>query len=102
MQWFERAKRLSKSRGITYKNIAEVLGITEAAVGHYMNGRREPTLNDFVKIAELLGETMESLYSGQKAISQKITEQFESLSIEQQADIRAAIRVLAAANRSPK
>jgi transcriptional regulator with XRE-family HTH domain len=41
--------------GVTQKMLAKALGCTRGAIGHYLAGRREPTLERFEIIAETLG-----------------------------------------------
>lgn len=44
MKWYDLAKSLMKSQGITQEQLAEHLGITKGAVSHWLNARREPSL----------------------------------------------------------
>lgn len=52
--WFDRAKECMKLAGISQEKIADVLGCTRGAVGHYLSGRRNPTLSQLETIAGLL------------------------------------------------
>ncbi len=36
---------LRKEKGLSQREMAEILGITHVAVGYYENGKREPTLS---------------------------------------------------------
>ncbi|WP_445083930.1 helix-turn-helix domain-containing protein [Candidatus Vondammii sp. HM_W22] len=45
--WFDRAKECMKLAGVSQGTIAEALGCTRGAVGHYLSGRRNPTLSQF-------------------------------------------------------
>lgn len=47
-------KTLRKNRKITQEELAEILGITRAAVSIYERGLANPTLETFVKICEVL------------------------------------------------
>lgn len=45
MKWYDLAKEKMKSLGITQEVLAERLGVTKGAVSHWLNGRREPSLD---------------------------------------------------------
>ncbi|MEQ1977707.1 helix-turn-helix domain-containing protein [Xenorhabdus sp. SGI240] len=55
MNWFDMAKDQMKVLGITYDKLAEHLGITRGAVGHWLNGRREPSLKEIAAILDFIG-----------------------------------------------
>ncbi|HAS0803294.1 TPA: LexA family transcriptional regulator [Enterobacter roggenkampii] len=55
MKWYELAKDLMKGRGVSQETLAEHLGITKGAVSHWLNARREPSLEDIAKIMTYLG-----------------------------------------------
>ncbi|WP_323865738.1 helix-turn-helix domain-containing protein [Xenorhabdus cabanillasii] len=55
MNWFDIAKDQMKVLGITYDKLAEHLGITRGAVGHWLNGRREPSLKEIAAILDFIG-----------------------------------------------
>lgn len=55
MKWYELAKDLMKRRGISQETLAEHLGLTKGAVSHWLNARREPSLQDIAKIMAYLG-----------------------------------------------
>jgi transcriptional regulator with XRE-family HTH domain len=54
--------------GVTQDQLAQELGVTRGAVGHYLNGRREPSLEQMaiiarklnMTVAELLGESVKT------------------------------------------
>ncbi len=52
--WRDRARDLLFERGLTHQEIADALGVTRGAVGHWLCGRREPTLTQFVEICTAL------------------------------------------------
>lgn len=54
LNWFDRAKERMKLAGVSQEKIADVLGCTRGAVGHYLSGRRNPTLSQLETIAGLL------------------------------------------------
>ncbi|PHM68146.1 helix-turn-helix domain-containing protein [Xenorhabdus kozodoii] len=55
MNWFDIAKDRMKVDGITYDKLAEHLGITRGAIGHWLNGRREPSIKEIAMILDFLG-----------------------------------------------
>ncbi|CDG98490.1 LexA family repressor/S24 family protease (fragment) [Xenorhabdus bovienii str. puntauvense] len=55
MTWFDMAKDQMKVVGITYDKLAEHLGVTRGAVGHWLNGRREPSLKEIAAILGFIG-----------------------------------------------
>lgn len=60
-QWHIRARHLIKERGLRYIDVAQALGVTESAVGHYLNGRREPTIAIMRKLAAMCGISLSEL-----------------------------------------
>lgn len=55
MNWFDIAKDQMKVAGITYDKLAEHLGVTRGAIGHWLNGRREPPLKEIAAILDFIG-----------------------------------------------
>lgn len=55
MKWFDVAKIRMRDTGITQETLAEHLGMTKGAVSHWLNARREPSINDIAKILNFLG-----------------------------------------------
>ncbi|PHM45597.1 helix-turn-helix domain-containing protein [Xenorhabdus miraniensis] len=55
MNWFDMAKDRMKVDGITYDKLAEHLGMTRGAIGHWLNGRREPSVKDIAAILDFIG-----------------------------------------------
>lgn len=45
-------KELRKEKGITQKEIAKELNITDRTYGHYETGKREPTIDTLINIAD--------------------------------------------------
>uniref|UniRef100_A0A1A9ZEC7 HTH cro/C1-type domain-containing protein n=1 Tax=Glossina pallidipes TaxID=7398 RepID=A0A1A9ZEC7_GLOPL len=54
-KWSELVRHRMKERGVTRERIANMLGKTPGAVGHWLNGRREPSLTDIASIFQILG-----------------------------------------------
>lgn len=53
--WHDLAKARLSSMGMTQAELSEKLGITQGAMGHWLNGRRNPSLAEVGKIFEILG-----------------------------------------------
>ncbi len=54
MKWTDLAKDKMKELGISQEKLGELIGKTQGAVGHWLNGRREPSLDDIAKIMRAL------------------------------------------------
>ena len=55
MKWYDVAKSRMKDLEITQEKLAEHLEITKGAVSHWLNARREPSIEDIAKILRFLG-----------------------------------------------
>lgn len=53
-KWSELARYRMKERGVTRERVANMLGKTPGAVGHWLNGRRGPSLTDIASIFQIL------------------------------------------------
>lgn len=53
--WRDLAKARMKELNITQEKLAEVLGKTQGGVGHWLNGRRTPSLEEIGAILQYLG-----------------------------------------------
>lgn len=54
-EWYEIAKQLMDDQGISQEQMAERLGVTQGAVGHWLNGKREPKLEMINRLLAELG-----------------------------------------------
>ena len=52
--WYEQAKARIRERQISQEQMAERMGVTQGAIGHWLNGRREPKLEVINRMLELL------------------------------------------------
>ncbi len=57
----DRIARLMKARNITQKEFAEQIGTTDASVSRYLSNAREPGPKVLVKIANVLGTTVDEI-----------------------------------------
>lgn len=53
--WNQLAKARMKQIGLTQERLAEALGKTQGAIGHWLNGRREPSIEDISAMMKVLG-----------------------------------------------
>lgn len=52
--WHDLAKSRMKKLGITQEQLAEKLGVTQGAIGHWLNKRREPSMDIILRIMAAL------------------------------------------------
>lgn len=57
----ERIKELMKEQGITNKELAEAVGVTEPMISYIIRGLRDTTVGTMVKIANRLGVTPDEI-----------------------------------------
>ncbi|MEC4724285.1 helix-turn-helix domain-containing protein [Shewanella sp. D64] len=62
-KWAVNAEVLMKHNSIQQGDLLDIFGVTtKGAIGHYFNGRREPSLNGLIKLSELLHISMSDLF----------------------------------------
>jgi transcriptional regulator with XRE-family HTH domain len=61
MKWYEVANDKMKRLGVTQEQLAVKIGVTRGAVGHYLRGRREPSLEQMKIISQFLHISMAEL-----------------------------------------
>jgi len=54
-KWYEVAKKIMEAQDISQEQMAERLGVTQGAVGHWLNGKREPKLETINRLLAVLG-----------------------------------------------
>ncbi|MFS1539523.1 MAG: S24 family peptidase [Candidatus Phlomobacter fragariae] len=54
-KWNVLAKTKMKEKGISQEKLGEILGKTQGAIAHWLNGRREPSIEDIAKIMKIIG-----------------------------------------------
>lgn len=64
--WKDLAKARMKERKITQEGLAEMLGVTQGAVAHWMSGRREPDLQTLARLLDALGLPPLQIGSGER------------------------------------
>jgi transcriptional regulator with XRE-family HTH domain len=58
-----RLERWITENRVTYAALAESLGVTEAAIFHYVKGRNRPNAQNLVRLSEITGITCGELLS---------------------------------------
>jgi len=84
--WYERAKRIMQAKGITQADLMQTLRVTSrGAVGHYLNGRRDPSPDQMAALAKALGVSMDELFG--RAPRQEVVEGRGTYEIEPDWDL---------------
>lgn len=60
-----RIKEISKSKGVTITNLAELVGITQPNMSNIANGKTTPSLELLVRVADALGVSPAELFAPQ-------------------------------------
>ena len=56
-----RLKEIRESKGLTQKEVAEIIGYSEIFYARYENGKREPDISTLCKLAEYFNVTVDYL-----------------------------------------
>lgn len=68
-----RLKEIRKQRGMTAEEVAKEIGVTQAAVANWENGRREPNTATIIKLTEVFGCTADELLGIEKKQEKETT-----------------------------
>ena len=95
--WYEVARALLKNKGMTYADLAVILDVTTGTVGHWMVGRREPTIEQIKKIAKVLDKSVselcgEDLYFLTDISERQVIDTWRTLSPDQRALILGMLK----------
>ena len=60
-KWTDRVKARLKSMGYTHDDLASRLNVTRGAATHYLNGIREPSINQIREISKMLDISLSEL-----------------------------------------
>lgn len=63
----ERLKYLRNEKGLSQKELANLLNVSQPAIAKWEAGTREPSLNDLIALADVFNETTDFLL-GRKEI----------------------------------
>lgn len=66
-----------KQKGLTQKDLAEKLGVTDKSIGNWENGRNMPDLSLFKPLCDELDISMNDLMSGERVNKENYQEKFE-------------------------
>ena len=62
----EKMRDLRREKGLTMKELADIVGVGEAAISTYETGKREPSLGVLCAISEALGCSLDLLVTGKE------------------------------------
>lgn len=79
----ERLQSLRKEKGLTQKDIADILKVAPSTIGMYEQGRRDPDTDTIRLLAEFFNVSIDYLLGN----AEKLTEQPISLTIKEQQDL---------------
>jgi len=101
-RWNEKLRTAARAKRIRYHELADMLGVTTGAVGHWMSGRREPNLEHLMQLCRTLEIDLHALLSEDPVFSDVIeiraAHLIKQIPKEQQA---AALRMLEALITTP-
>ena len=102
-QWWEILRADFKAKRITNARIAAELGVSEGAVGHWLRGFREPTVEVIAKLCAIAGRSVAEVMAADPYWISNPTERalidaWRAMPEEQ----RAAFAILAASKQLPK
>jgi len=110
MEWYDYAKILMKEKGVVQEDLKIVFGVkTRGAIGHYLSGRRDPTIKQARDFSKFLGVDMDTLFGNkvEEEPSKKeevtlITQILYELSDEAQHEILDVVRAIRRKEKSIK
>jgi len=98
----ERLQKIRKSKHLSQSGLAARIGLQPAAVSHFETGRRTPSFDNLIKLAEALGVSMDYLFGGGSehvsTASSKFLRDFEKLSLRDQDVVQEMIQILLSKN----
>lgn len=62
----ENLTRIREERGLTQKELGRLIGVAEATISNYENGKREPKLDKLVALADALNVSIDELVRGKE------------------------------------
>lgn len=95
----EEMRNIRKSKGLTMKQLGDLVGVAEATISTYENGRSEPTLGVLCSIADALDVSLDMLIRGKEKdrphgrSMQEIMEEYDSMS---ESELNRLISILSA------
>ena len=71
----ERIKKLRKNKGVTQRELAERLGISEQAVSKWEKNLSNPSTKNLLEIAKIFGVSITYFYQSEESQSKKISKE---------------------------
>ena len=57
----EKLKQIIKDKGVRVEGLADVLGINKSTIYRWINGEREPKIDNIMKLCKALGISIEDI-----------------------------------------
>lgn len=57
-----RIKEFRTKRGLRQKDVAKMIGVSVPSISYYERGKKKPSINNALKIAQVLDTTIEDLF----------------------------------------
>lgn len=93
MRFAENLRTLRKARGLTLKQLGELVGVSEASVSQYENEKRQPDNEMLLKLAEALDTSVSELL-GEEIKKQPVSIGDELIEILEACRERSDLRIL--------
>lgn len=93
----KRIQAARKAKGLTLKQLGDIIGISESAVSNIERGRNKPSGSTLILLCEKLGVNREWLESGEGEMFEPTTEQAETARMIEAISDSPAMRSLLAA-----
>lgn len=73
-RWYEKARALMAEHNILIQDVADTLGLTPGAVGHYLAGQRDPRPDVLKTLAKRIGVSVSELIEDDPAFARDAVE----------------------------
>ena len=60
-KWYTKARIALRDAGVRFEDVATATGVTRSAVGHWLSGRREPSVEELRTIAKMAGLSLDQM-----------------------------------------
>lgn len=104
----ENLRKIRKARGLTMKQLAELVDVTESAIGQYETGKRSPSYKVLMRICEALRCQVEDI-TGVRLMEESLEDPYEDAWLFLEDEIKLLVdrpevlaMVRASKNRSEK
>ena len=96
-----RLRQLRENRGLTQEELAKKLNLTQSTIAYYKNGRKMPTLENAILLANIFDTSLDYLFGSYNKnptsvnpFLDKLSDEINALSPESQKDLEDYIRFL--------